>query len=100
MAVELPFQPDGPADAHAADQPPDPVAQNIRALQRFFDAARITRLCKNLADRRPFRPLDAMRAIPFRIFCNHDPALIRRDRPRAAHPTSVLLPTAPHPRYI
>src|SRR6266576_5843897 len=36
MAVELSLQPDRSPDAHAADQPSYPVAQNVGALERLF----------------------------------------------------------------
>ena len=37
VAVELAFQADGAADAHATDQLPDAVAQHIGAVERDFD---------------------------------------------------------------
>src|SRR3979411_2947061 len=90
MTVELPLQPDGSADAHAANQPPDPVAQNVGAFERLFHDARIAGPCENLAYRGPFRAFDTVRAIPFGIFRNHNAALVWRDRPRAANFTVVL----------
>src|SRR5216683_279626 len=90
VTVELPLQPDGSADAHAANQPPDPVAQNVGALERLFHDAWIAGPRQNLAYRGPFRAFDAVRAIPFRIFRNHNAALVRRDGPRPADFAFVL----------
>src|ERR1700687_2618655 len=86
MTVELSFQAHRPADANAADQPSNPVAQNVGAVECVFYEARVAGPRENLAYCRPIRALDAVRAIPFGIFRNHYAALVRRDRPRAADP--------------
>src|ERR1700730_2426418 len=90
MTVELPLQPDGSADAPAANQPPDPVAQNVGALERLFHEARIAGPRENLAYRGPFRAFDAVRAIPFRIFRHNNAARGRRGGPRPAELAVVL----------
>src|SRR3979411_1025621 len=90
MTVELPLQPDGSAHAHPENHPPDPVAQNVGAFERLFHDARIAGPCENLAYRGPFRAFDAVRAIPFRIFRNHNAALVRRDGPRPAKLAFVI----------
>ena len=90
MAVELALQADRASDADAAHQPADPVAQDVGAVERLFHQARVAGPGGDLAHRRPFRPLDAVRAIPFRIFRDHDAALIRRHRPRATGAALIL----------
>ena len=91
VTVELPLQADGPTDPHAADQPPDPVAQDVRAVERRFHQAGVAGSSRNLTDRGPFRALDAVGAIPFRIFRDHDAALVRRRGPGATEAAFVLL---------
>src|SRR3984893_8770742 len=90
MTVELPFQPDGSADADPANQPPYPIARTVGALKRLLHDALIAGVCENLAYRGPFRAFDAVRAIPFRIFRNHNAALVRRDGPCPAKLAVVL----------
>src|ERR1700704_817357 len=90
VTVELSFQPDGSADAHAADQPSNSIAQNVGAIEGFFNQAWIAGPREDLTYGGPFRTFNAVRAIPFGIFRNHNAALVRRDRPRAADLAFVL----------
>src|SRR5260370_31395152 len=90
MTVELALQPDRSAHTHAANQASNPIAQNVGALQCLFHETRVTGPRVNLPYRRPFRAFDAVRAIPFGIFRNHNAALVRCDRPRATEPAFVL----------
>src|ERR1700733_11762736 len=90
VTIKLSFQPDRAADPHAADQPPNSVAQNICAAKRFLDQARIAGPRGDLAYRGPLRSLDAVRTIPFGISSNHDATLVRRDRARATDLAVIL----------
>jgi hypothetical protein len=90
MTVELPLQADGSADAHATDQPSNSIAQDVGAIEGFFNQARITGPRGDLTYSSPFRAFNAVRAIPFGIFRNHHAALVRRDRPCAAELAFVL----------
>src|SRR5439155_16958811 len=95
MAVELSLQPDRSPDAHAADQPSYPVAQNVGALERLFHKTWIAGPRGNLAHRGPFRALNPMRAVPFGIFCDHEATLVRRDGPGAADLAFVSMLVGP-----
>src|SRR5882672_7350917 len=90
VTVELSLQPDGAADAHAADQPSNSIAQDVGAIEGFLNQAWIAGPHGDLAYGGPFRTFNAVRAIPFGIFRNHNAALVRRDRPRAADLAFVL----------
>ena len=57
--------------------------QDIGAVERLLDRSRVARAGCDLADHGPFRTLDVMDAIPFRIFGDDDATLIGRDRPAA-----------------
>src|SRR5712671_8084548 len=39
VTVELSLQPDGAADAHAADQPSNSIAEDVGAIEGFFNEA-------------------------------------------------------------
>ncbi len=91
MAVELAFEPDHAANAHAAHQPPDPISQHVGGIQRLFDHAWISRSRGDFAYGGPFRSFDVVRTIPFRIFRDDQAALIRRGRPGATDRAVILL---------
>src|SRR5260370_35509721 len=74
MTVELPLQADRSAHTHPANQASNPITQNVGALQRLFHETRVTGPPVNTPDLRPFRSFNAVRAIPFGIFRNHNAA--------------------------
>jgi hypothetical protein len=84
VSLTLPVEADLATNPHAADQPADAVAQNIRTVERFLDQSRLGEPGCNLADCSPFGTFDAVRVVPFGVFCDHDAALVGRDGARTS----------------